>query len=212
MSSCMYIAGCGPGAPEYVTPAVSRAVQNADVLVGAQRLLDLFPGGEAERVPLAGDVEGVLETACRRWREGEQVCILVTGSPGLCSLASAVVRRVGRAHCRILPGVSSVQVACARLGADWQNIRVVNAHNGKPDEEVSASDAGPKTAIFLGRPESGRWAAQFIGRIRRPVRLFACEELTLPEEHVHEVDIDELKTLDFPSRTVLLVVEEGELS
>ncbi|MEF8788456.1 MAG: SAM-dependent methyltransferase, partial [Planctomycetota bacterium] len=95
MSGRMCIAGCGPGAPDYVTPAVKKVVQDADVLVGAQRLLDLFPESEAERVPLAGNLEGALDTACRRREKGRRVCVLVTGSPGVCSLASTVLRRVG---------------------------------------------------------------------------------------------------------------------
>ena len=116
------------------------------------------------------------------------------------------------ANCRILPGISSVQVACARVGLGWQNIRVINAHDGQPDEDVSPPDAGPKTAVFLGRPESRRWAAEFVEAITRAVRLFACQDLTLPEEKVREIDVDELRAGNFPSRTVLLIVQEGELS
>ena len=44
------IVGCGPGSPEYLTAAAIRAVQEAEVLVGAQRLLDLFPEHPGERI------------------------------------------------------------------------------------------------------------------------------------------------------------------
>ena len=36
------IVGCGPGSPDYLTPLARRAVERAEVLVGASRLLDLF--------------------------------------------------------------------------------------------------------------------------------------------------------------------------
>ncbi len=37
------IVGCGPGSLDYLTPAALRAIEEAEVLVGAIRLLDLFP-------------------------------------------------------------------------------------------------------------------------------------------------------------------------
>lgn len=212
MSNPMIIAGCGPGAADYVTPAVMSAAEGADVLVGAERLLELFPHLEAERHPLAGDLAGALDAARRHREAGDRVCVLVTGSPGLCSLASTVLERVGRANCRILPGISSVQVACARVGIDWQDVRVINAHDGPPETVPSPGHAGPKTAILLGKPDSARWAAEFIESMSACVRLFACEELTLPDEEVYELTASELREVDFPSRTVLLVIQEGELT
>jgi precorrin-6B methylase 1 len=44
------------------------------------------------------------------------------------------------------------------------------------------------------------------------VRLFACEELTLQDEEVYEVTASELREAAFPSRTVLLVIQRGELT
>ena len=44
------IVGCGPGSLDYLTPATLRAVEEAEVLVGAKRLLDLFPASPADRV------------------------------------------------------------------------------------------------------------------------------------------------------------------
>ncbi len=37
------IAGCGPGARECVTPEALAAIQEAEVLIRAPRLLALFP-------------------------------------------------------------------------------------------------------------------------------------------------------------------------
>ena len=45
------IVGCGPGSPDYLTAAAIRAVQEAEVLVGARRLLELFPAHPGERYP-----------------------------------------------------------------------------------------------------------------------------------------------------------------
>ena len=54
------IVGCGPGALEYLTPAARAAIEHADVLVGAPRLLDVFPAGRAERIIVKADIQEVL--------------------------------------------------------------------------------------------------------------------------------------------------------
>ena len=38
------IAGCGPGSPDCLTARARGAIQGAEVLIGARRLLDIFPG------------------------------------------------------------------------------------------------------------------------------------------------------------------------
>jgi len=46
----------------------------------------------------------------------QRIAVLVTGDPGLFSLAKPVIERFGRTRCRVIPGVSSVQTAFARIG------------------------------------------------------------------------------------------------
>ena len=36
------IVGVGPGSPDYVTPAARKTVQEAQVIIGAERSLNLF--------------------------------------------------------------------------------------------------------------------------------------------------------------------------
>ena len=114
----LVIAGCGPGAVDYVTPVVLRAVERADVLVGASRLLDLFPSCRGEKIAVGADIEKVLNEI-EAHRCNKRVVILVTGDPGLCSLARPVLSRFGPEACEVIPGISSVQVAFARIGLDW---------------------------------------------------------------------------------------------
>ena len=42
------IVSCGPGSADYVMPIAHKAVAKAEVLVGASRLLELFPDSLAK--------------------------------------------------------------------------------------------------------------------------------------------------------------------
>ena len=117
----IFVVGCGPGARS-ILPTLRRAVAEAEALVGSRRLLDLFAdGGRQERTVVEGDVAAALAAIETHRAAGRRVAVLVSGDPGLFSLARCVAERFGRANCRFIPGVSSVQLAFARLGLDWSD-------------------------------------------------------------------------------------------
>ncbi len=126
------IVGCGPGSPDFLTVAALNAVEEAEVLVGAQRLLDLFPASNAERFVLGAGIGSALDEILERFIE-KRVAVLVTGDPGLYSFAKLVIERFGRENCRIIPGISSVQCAFASIGTDWADAADNQRPQGRPD-------------------------------------------------------------------------------
>lgn len=200
------IVGCGPGGLDYMTPAAHAAIQQADVLVGAHRLLESFPESAAERIPVGAHIAPVLdrmESHC-----GKRIAVLVTGDPGLCSLAKPVVGRFGRAACRIIPGISSIQTAFARAGTDWLDARIINAHGGNPPVPAASLAGIPKLAVLAGHPKCRRWLNEVAATLGNCYRIVVCENLTLPDERVRTVTPATLKTFKMPSRCIVLWINK----
>jgi len=204
------IVGCGPGAASYITLAAETAAEKADVLIVSQRLKDLFPECPAERIDSGTDVAGILDVIASHRDDGRQVVVLATGDPGIFSLAKPVIRRFGRENCEVIPGISSIQVAFARLGLDWQDARIISAHSSDP--EVSVADLRPagKIAVLGGREAALAWIAGMIPELGEDRRVFLCEDLTLPDEKLREVASDGLADLPVSSRAIVLIIK-GEL-
>jgi precorrin-6y C5,15-methyltransferase (decarboxylating) CbiE subunit len=202
------IVGCGPGSPDYLTPAARSAVEGAGTLIGARRLLALFPGGGAERIPVEKDTGIILrEIATRRGRS--RIVVLVTGDPGLYSLAAAVIGRFGRDACAVVPGVSAVQTAFARLGLSWQDAGIVSAHATEPDVCGSRFRTFGKVAVLGGGGELGLRVLPLLDVLGADShRVFACEDLTLPEERVRQVRLEDLASISLSPRTVALLIRE----
>jgi precorrin-6y C5,15-methyltransferase (decarboxylating) CbiE subunit len=211
MKNKLIIVGCGPGALDYLTPAARAAIERAEVLVGAQRLLDLFAAQDAERIVVKADIEAVLDQIAARASE-KRVVALVTGDPGLCSLATPIVKRFGRAACQIIPGVSSVQVAFARLGLDWLDARIVTAHDKAPDISAGSLAGEKKLAVLAGNDTTQPWIASLAAELAASHRLFVCEDLTLPDERIREANPSQLHTMKLASRTIVLLVRKEVLA
>ena len=198
------IAGCGPGAPEYVTPAVQKAVGEAEVLVGAPRLLALFAEQPGEKIPVGADIEAALRAIAARC-DTRRVVVLVTGDPGLCSLARPVLGRFGRDRCRVIPGISAVQVAFAAISEDWLDARIIDAHGEMPEIGTASLRESGKIAVLMGSRAAKPWAAGLIGELGDAYRAFLCEDLTLPEERVREIMSGQLEGMEISSRSILII-------
>jgi cobalt-precorrin-7 (C5)-methyltransferase len=206
------IVGCGPGAESYITSAAREAAQKADVLIVSRRLQELFPEIVAERIDSGIDIDGTIDTMAVRRDAGLQVVLLATGDPGIASLAQPVIRRFGRENCEVIPGISSVQVAFARLGLDWMDVRIITAHTHDPEVTAADLEDAGKIAILGGREGSLLWAAGLIPQLSGGRRVFLCEELTMPDEKIREVRPGELTDRPVSSRAIILVIREELLA
>lgn len=199
------IIGCGPGSPDYMTPEAVQAANGARVLIGATRLLDLFPETLAERIPVGVDIDETLGQIQNRLVHNN-IAVLVTGDPGLFSLASRIIKQFGRDRCNMIPGISSVQTAFARIGMDWADARIISAHKQDPELAVSFVEVD-KIAVLMGRDGSLKWITMQLLPTLEDRKIFICENLTLKDEAVREVEPDELINMHVSSTTVVLIVK-----
>jgi precorrin-6y C5,15-methyltransferase (decarboxylating) CbiE subunit len=200
------IVGCGPGSPDYVTPLARKAIEGAETLVGARRLLDMF-SHSGERIVVGADIERVLDEVAARLGKS-RIVILVTGDAGLCSFARPVLKRFGRDACEVIPGVSSVQVAFARIGLDWHDARILTAHGRVPEIDQSSLAESPKIAVLTAGNSSLESIRALVERCGEERALFLCENLTLPDESVRRIEPAELKDVSIASRTIALIIRK----
>jgi cobalt-precorrin-7 (C5)-methyltransferase len=200
------IVGCGPGGLDYLTPAGRREIEQAQVLVGAPRLFDSFPESRAKRIAVTADIPLALDQIAKNLHR--RVVVLVTGDPGLCSLAKPVISRFGRAACRVIAGISSVQAAFASVGVDWLNTHVITAHDRVPQIKPAELLGAEKIAVLSGHAAAGEWLATLARTLGRDYRLFLCSNLTLPDESVRPVTAARLGRMTLPPRSVVLLIRK----
>jgi precorrin-6y C5,15-methyltransferase (decarboxylating) CbiE subunit len=201
------IVGCGPGSADYLLPAAKKAVKKAQLLVGAQRLLDLFPDSCAERIMVTAHIAEVLDQVQIAAKD-KSVAVLVSGDPGLFSLAKSIISKFGHDRCEVIPAVSSIQVAFARAGLSWEDAKIISAHHKLPKVQELRLDDYSKIAILAGHKDIKPWLDELINNITTDVNIIVCENLTLENESVTSVNLDQLKRIEFCSRAIILIVKK----
>ncbi len=122
----LYVLGLGPGDLRYLTEDARRALETAQDLIGYAPYLARLPQREGQ-TRLASDNRVELERAreaLQRTAEGRRVALVSGGDPGVFAMAAAVFEAIDTGDpswrhldVQVLPGVSAMLAAAARLGA-----------------------------------------------------------------------------------------------
>ncbi|MGH3451029.1 MAG: precorrin-6y C5,15-methyltransferase (decarboxylating) subunit CbiE, partial [Haloechinothrix sp.] len=101
-------------------------LSEAEVLFGSPRQLELVPDNTADRIawpsPLLPRLDALLAE-----HTGRRICVLASGDPLLSGIGTTLVRRFGVEAVRILPAISSVSLARARLGWSFEETEVISS-------------------------------------------------------------------------------------
>ena len=156
----MTVVGIGPGDPELVTVKGRQALAAADVVAGFKTVLEVVAGyaGDAELCPMAyRDQEAVLDYVQRQAQQGKTCVVCVWGDLNVS--AKELVNRVRRRAdtVALIPGVSSVQMACARVGIALEESLFLTLHQrwdrgSELGELVDTLRLGRRNVILLPRP------------------------------------------------------------
>jgi len=210
------IVGAGPGSQDYVTPIAKKIVQNAQVVIGAERALCLFGGDiKGEKLKLtAKSMNATLSQAIEFAQKGKSVVILSTGDPGFSGLLRTFSKLVkGRSvDLEVIPGISSVQVCAARLSISWDEACLFSFHEGVSiEKKEKLAEAVKEGGVVMLLPDSKNFSPAEVSKflINRGVDaenpVFVCENLTLSDERVVNSTLGEVSGGSFSSLCVMVI-------
>lgn len=202
------IVGCGPGAKDYITQRGIEKIKKADVLVASKRLMDLFSEVKAERILLGKDYK-LLPSRLLNLKD-KLIVVLVSGDPGFFSLSRIIVKDIGIENCEIIPGISSAQLAFARIGEDWDSARFISLHgrDNEFDDLVQIVKDNDKVAVLTDMMNNPSIIGNILlknGIVDR--RVFVLENLSLEDEVVHKLDISSMCGLHVGNMNIVIFLK-----
>lgn len=204
----VYIIGMGPGGRDYLTRAAEKAIAKADMLVGHTMQVASYAKAKKRIVPVEHNYAVVCE-AIVSYMKKHTVAVLVSGDPGLFSFAKQVREQLPSGAYTIIPGISSVQLACARFGLSWDDAEIVSLH-GKTKRGLVAVVRSRTTVGILTDPKNTPNAvARYLFRngIRKR-QVYLAENLGRTDERLTETTVCELKDMikEWKRLCVMMVV------
>ena len=189
MTPAVTVIGCDGRPP---APEALAALAKADLVVGAPRHLaeaPIPPNAERQPIKRLDDTLDAVE------QHPGQVAVLASGDPGFFGIVRAL--RARGITPAVIPAVSSVALAFARLALDWDDALVLSAHGRDPRHALAAALAHPKAVILTAPANAAQLAADLLAAGKT---VYLAERLGTPEETLTDLSADPSSPLSDPGR------------
>jgi precorrin-6B C5,15-methyltransferase / cobalt-precorrin-6B C5,C15-methyltransferase len=206
--SKIVIVGIGDDGLAGLTEAARRVVQEADLILGAPATLRLLSGVAAKQVPLDPEMPSALRQV-REALSARKPVLVSGGDPLFYGIARYLCDRLDKNQFEVLPHVSSMQLAFARVKESWEEAYLTSLA-GRPLETVIDRI---RTAEMVGLFSSDEHPPSRVARALLDhgidyFRAYVCENLGSPDERVTQAELAELAEMEFAPLNVLILVRK----
>lgn len=202
------VVGIGPGHPDYLIPLGEKAIQRAEILVGSVRALQDFGREGQEQIPITGSLS-VLKDDIKALPDGTNIVVLVSGDPGYYSLLTWLKKHFSAdSRIRVIPGLSSMQVAFSRLGETWYDAELLSFHGRRPSDESLQYTDGKKLGFLTDKVQNPAYIAAELIEKGWPKDTFAAalERISYEDEQIVQGTLEEIQKLKGFSHSILVVI------
>jgi len=202
------VVGIGPGNPAYIVPQGLQTIQQAKYLVGGRRALAQFAQAAQETCPITADIQGVLSFIRARVQQAD-VVVMVSGDPGYYSLLDALRRAFPLEQLAVIPGISAMQYAFARLALPWHDAVLASFHGRVPAEAAIVHAPGKVLGMLTDSKYNSQRIAQYLMERGWPADtpLHICSRLSYADEEILSTTLQ--GALDLPVKTACILIVEA---
>lgn len=193
------IIGMGMSA-KTVTGEALKLIQDADILIGAKRLINEFSylDKPSYNAFLSDEIADLISQC-----DDEKIAILVSGDVGFYSGAEKLAGALEEYGPNLIPGISSVSYFFAKCGIPWKEANLISCH-GIETNIVSSVRRNRHTFALTGRniPDIQHQLTEYgFGDLK----VWVGENLGLEEEFVTSCRVSDLNSREYGSLTVLII-------
>lgn len=205
MQNKIIVVGIGPGNPDYIVPKGLNAIRQAKFLVGGRRALSQFAVDEQETCPITADIQGVMDFIRGKLQQADVVA-MVSGDPGYYSLLDALRREFPAEQITVIPGISAMQYAFARLALPWHDATLASFHGRTPTAEEIAYKPGKILGLLTDSQHNSQTIAQILMKAGWPSEqtLHICSRLSYEDEEIITTTLQEAETLPLYNHCILV--------
>jgi precorrin-6B C5,15-methyltransferase / cobalt-precorrin-6B C5,C15-methyltransferase len=204
------VIGIGDDGIDALSQAMRARILDAEVILGPDRALRMLPAkSAAQRIAMSSDLEELARQIAAA--QDKKTVILVFGDPMFYGLARYVGDRVGRDRFDVMPHVSSMQLAFARVMESWDEAYLTNLASHPLDAVVEKIRTSQRVGLFTsdtcGPPDV---AKALLDKHIDYFTAYVCENLGARDETVTRGTLAEIARQKFGPLNVMVLVREAD--
>lgn len=201
MNKKITIVGIGMDGAKTLTGQALAAIENADVLIGAGRMLAPFEGLNKPTLQSydGREIAGFI-SAC----EHEKIAVLMSGDCGFYSGAKKLLPLLGEWEVEVICGISSPVYFCSKLKLPWSGLHFVSLH-GCDGNIVRNVMSHEYTFFLLGGTTAKEVCARLTDYGLGGLKVYIGENLACENERIISGSAAEMTDVEVGRLSVMLV-------
>lgn len=203
----IHIIGIGEDGLDGVTEAARRLVNEAELLIGEAHCLSLVPDASGERVTVGANLDDVASRLADNG--GRSTVVLAVGDPLFYGVARYLCDKLGKERFEVVPHVSSMQLAFARVKESWEEAFLTNLAGHGVEAVLTQIRAAEKVGLFTSEASPPNLVAKaLIDNGLDNFTAYVCENLGSPDERVTQGELADLADQEFGALNVMILVHK----
>lgn len=197
------IVGIGMGARDTLTHEAAAALDACDCMIGARRMLE---AAAREGIPAYAQIAPARIAECvAAHPEHRRVAVVMSGDSGFFSGTKKLLPLLAGHRVRVIPGLSSMQVLCARLMTSWDDARAISLHGRAGSVVPEVLKHGKVFALTDGADALKRVCADLVDAGLGDARVAVGQRLSYPDEAIITGAAAELVETDCAPLSAMLI-------
>jgi precorrin-6Y C5,15-methyltransferase (decarboxylating) len=204
----VHIVGIGDDGVDGMTAHARRLVEAAEVLLGPESCAAMLPVTIAGKLGTAANLEELVE---RIEKAGpKKIVVLASGDPLFYGTARYVCSKLGKDRFEVVPHVSSMQLAFARVKESWEDAFLANLAGQSIERVVDKIRTSETVGLFT----SEQWPPAAVARALLDegidyFQAYVCENLGSPDERVTQGTLADIARDSFGPLNVMILVRKA---
>lgn len=204
MTSRIHIVGIGDDGIDGLTGQARQLIDNADLMLGSAAMLEKV-SATCETIVIGGDLDALRQQLTDL---GDRNAVLLAGGdPLFYGIARYLTETLGKDRFEVVPHVSTMQLAFARVKESWDDAYLSNLATGPLDRVVDSIRTAERVGLFTTESISPAVVASaLLDRRIDYFTAYVCENLGTPIETVTKGDLASIQKETFSALNVMILV------
>lgn len=199
------VIGVGPDGLAGLTARSRELLTAAELVFGSDAVLRLLPELTGEPVRIGSNLPEAIDRL-RASLGRRRMAIVATGDPLFYGTARYLCEKVGAEHFDVLPHVSSMQLAFARIKESWEEAYLTDLSAKSLDDVLDKVRTAETVGLFTSETyHPARVARELLSRGIDYFTAYVCENLGGKDERITRGELSDVRDMTFDPLNILIL-------
>jgi precorrin-6Y C5,15-methyltransferase (decarboxylating) len=199
------VMGIGPDGTAGLSVRSRELLTSAQMVFGSDAALRLLPELSTERVAIGSDLPGVVDKLKTNLGT-KRIAIVAVGDPLFYGTARYLCDKIGADYFEVIPHVSSMQLAFARIKETWEEAYLTDLSARPLDDVLDKVRTAETVGLFTTETaHPARVARELLARGIDYFTAYVCENLGGKDERITKGELSDIREMKFDPLNILIL-------